>query len=200
MSSANTHSLRDRRRAELLSQIQHTAHELFAERGFDAVTTEDIAAAAGISISTYYRHAPTKEGLLVDPVREAVSEMLDSYGARPADESAVEVLIQLFVTHTRDASELNHLDTWQRAISTAPHLLTKSTLVRDEDQRKFVELVASRMGVDGSADIRPALLVYTSLATVKFIIDRWLTADTVPTEPIHVEMERALRITLAGFE
>jgi AcrR family transcriptional regulator len=200
MSSANTESLRDRRRAELLSQIQHTAHELFAERGFDSVTTEDIAAAAGISISTYFRHAPTKEGLLVDPVREAISDMLDSFCARPAGESAVEVLIRLFVSHAQDASELNHLDTWQRAISTAPHLLSKSTLIRDEDQRKFVELVAARMGVDGSVDIRPALLVYTSLATVKFVIDRWLTADTVPDEPIHVQMEEALRITLAGFE
>ncbi|WP_201359299.1 TetR family transcriptional regulator, partial [Mycobacterium paraintracellulare] len=47
MPSANTGSLRDRRRAELLSQIQQTAHQLFAERGFEAVTTEDIASAAG---------------------------------------------------------------------------------------------------------------------------------------------------------
>lgn len=198
MSSANIESLRGRRRAELLSQIQHTAQELFAERGFDAVTTEDIAAAAGISISTYFRHAPTKEGLLVDPVREAISDMLDSFAARPADESAVEVLIRLFVSHARDASERN-LDNWQRAIATAPRLLSKSSLVRDEDQRRFVELVASRMAVDPAVDIRPSLLVYLSLATVKFVIDRWLTAQAMPEEPIHVQMEQALRITLAGF-
>lgn len=199
MSSANTESLRDRRRAELLSQIQHTAHELFAEHGFDAVTTEDIAAAAGISISTYFRHAPTKEGLLVDPVREAISDMLDSFSARPAGESAVEVLIQLFVAHARDASDLSRLDTWQRAIATAPRLLSKSTLIRDEDQHKFVEHIAARMGVDASVDVRPALLVQTSLATVKFVIDRWLTADPAPTRPMHVQLEEALRITLAGF-
>jgi len=199
MSSANIESLRDRRRAELLSQIQHTAHELFAERGFDAVTTEDIAAAAGISISTYFRHAPTKEGLLVDPVREAISEMLDSFSTRPSDESAVEVLIQLFVSHARDAGESSHLDTWQRAIVTAPHLLSKSTLVRESDQRKFVELVASRMGVDPATDMRPSLLVCTSLATVKFVINRYLTEATVPSEPFHVLMDEALRITLAGF-
>ncbi|OBK18481.1 TetR/AcrR family transcriptional regulator [Mycobacterium asiaticum] len=200
MTSANVESLRDRRRAELLLQIQHTAHELFAERGFAAVTTEDIAAAAGISISTYFRHAPTKEGLLVDPVREAISDMLDSFGARPAGESAVEVLIQLFVTHAREASEGSHLDTWQRAIMTAPHLLSKSTLIREADQRKFVEHVATRMGVDPSVDIRPALMVHTSLATVKFVIDRWLTAGPGPEHPVHVYMEKALRITLAGFE
>jgi hypothetical protein len=37
------------------------------------------------------------------------------------------------------------------------------------------------------------------LATVKFVINRWLTADTGPGEPFHVQMEEALRITLAGF-
>ena len=75
MPSANVRSLRDRRRAELISQIQNTAHQLFAERGFAAVTTEDIAVAAGISISTYFRYAPTKEDLLVAPVRQTVAPM-----------------------------------------------------------------------------------------------------------------------------
>jgi len=183
----------------LLSQIQHTAHQLFAERGFAAVTTEDIAAATGISVSTYFRHAPTKEGLLVDPVREAISALVTSYGARPAEESAVEALIQLLVTHARDASQLN-LDTWHRAVATAPYLLSKSSLVSEDDQQKFIEQVASRMGIDASIDIRPALLVHTSLATVKFVLDRWLTAESATSPPFHVQMEEALRITLAGFD
>ncbi len=200
MPSANTASLRDRRRAQLLSQIQLNAHQLFAERGFAAVTTEDIAAAAGISISTYFRHAPTKEGLLVDPVREAIAEIVGSYGARPPDESAVEALIQVFVTRARDADELDNLDTWRHAIATAPHLLSKTMLVSETDHDKFIEQVASRMRVDPTADIRPALLVHTSLATVKFILDRWLTTNTVANPPFHVQLDDALRTTLAGFD
>ena len=200
MPSANTGSLRDRRRAELLSQIQLNAHQLFAERGFAAVTTEDIAAAAGISISTYFRHAPTKEGLLVDPVREAVGEIVGSYNARPPDESAVEALIQVFVTRARDADELDNLDTWRHAVATTPHLLSKTVLVSEIDHDKFIEQVASRMGVDASADTRPALLVHTSLATVKFVLDRWLPPDTVMSEPFHIQLEEALRTTLAGFD
>ncbi len=200
MPSANTGSLRDRRRAELLSQIQHTAHQLFAERGFDAVTTEDIAAAAGISISTYFRHAPTKEGLLVDPVREAVNEIVSSYSARPPDESPVEALIQLFVTHARAADETENLDTWQHAVASAPHLLSKSMLVSEIDHHKFIEQVAARMGVDAPDDIRPALLVHTSLATVKFVLDRWLSPDVEMSELFHVQLEEALRVTLGGFD
>ena len=200
MPSANTGSLRDRRRAELLSQIQLNAHQLFAERGFAAVTTEDIAAAAGISISTYFRHAPTKEGLLVDPVREAIGEIVGSYNARPPDESAVEALIQVFVTRARDADELDNLDTWRHAVATAPHLLSKTVLVSEIDHDKFIEQVAPRMGVDASVDTRPALLVHTSLATVKFVLDRWLPPDTVMSEPFHIQLEEALRTTLAGFD
>jgi AcrR family transcriptional regulator len=191
--------LRDRRRAELLSEIQHTAHKLFAECGFAAVTTEDIAAAAGISISTYFRHAPTKDGLLLDSVREAISEIVRTYSARPAAESAVEALIRLFVTHAQDASQVN-LDTWYQAVSTAPRLLSKSSLVSKDDERQFVEHVACRMGVDPSVDIRPALLVHTSMATVKFVLDWWLSPGSVPSSPFHVQLEEALRIALAGFE
>ncbi|MEE6139094.1 helix-turn-helix domain-containing protein [Mycobacterium sp. 050128] len=199
MPSANTGSLRDRRRAELLTQIQHSAFELFAKHGFDTVTTEDIAAAAGISISTYFRHAPTKEGLLVDPVREAIGEIVRSYSARPPDESAVEALIQVFVTRARNADELDNLDTWRHAIATAPHLLSKTALVSETDHDKFLEQVACRLGVDAAADVRPALLVHTSLATVKFVLDRWLNPDTAPGGPFHVQLEDALRTTLAGF-
>jgi AcrR family transcriptional regulator len=199
MPSANI-SLRDRRRAELLSQIQQTAHRLFAERGFEAVTTEDIAAAAGVSISTYFRYAPTKEGLLVDPVREAAAEIVGAYSARPAHESPVEALIQLFVTHAREVSEVDNLDTWRQAVATAPHLLSKSVLVSETDHGRLIEQVAHRMGVDSAADVRPALLVHTSLATVKFVLDGWLTSNVAESPAFHVQLEQALRLTLAGFD
>ncbi|OBF62682.1 regulator [Mycobacterium sp. 852002-51971_SCH5477799-a] len=199
MPSANI-SLRDRRRAELLSHIQQTAHQLFAERGFEAVTTEDIASAAGISISTYFRYAPTKEGLLVDPVREAASEIVGAYNARPPHESPVEALIQLFVTRAMDVSGVDNLDTWRLAVATAPHLLTKSVLVSETDHGTLIEQVAYRMNVDATVDIRPALMVHTSLATVQFVLDGWLTSDMAESPPFHEQLEEALRITLAGFD
>ena len=105
----------------------------------------------------------------------------------------------MFVTRARDADELDNLDTWRHAIATAPHLLSKTVLVSETDHDTFIEQVASRMGVDATTDIRPALLVHTSLATVKFVLDRWLTADMVAGPAFHVQLEDALRTTLAGF-
>jgi AcrR family transcriptional regulator len=62
--------------------IQERALDLFDERGFDAVTIEEIADAAEVSPSSVYRYFGTKEGILVadefdSMSQEAVGEILD---------------------------------------------------------------------------------------------------------------------------
>jgi AcrR family transcriptional regulator len=61
----NVQSLPDDRTAR--ARIRDEALRLFAERGPDAVTVRDIAAAAGVSPALVVRHYGSKEGL-----REAV--------------------------------------------------------------------------------------------------------------------------------
>lgn len=74
--------LRERRRAKARRTIQECALDLFDERGFAAVTIEEIAAAAEVSPSSVYRYFGTKEGLLVadefDTMsQEALEEIVD---------------------------------------------------------------------------------------------------------------------------
>ncbi len=74
--------LRERKRLAAMRTIQERALDLFDERGFDAVTIEEIAAAAQVSPSSVYRYFGTKEGLLVADEfdrmsQEALGEILD---------------------------------------------------------------------------------------------------------------------------
>ncbi|HZX02238.1 TetR/AcrR family transcriptional regulator [Kribbella sp.] len=77
--------LRERWRLKARRTIQERALDLFDERGFGAVTIEEIAAAAEVSPSSVYRYFGTKEGLIVadefDTMsQEALEELFD-----PAD-------------------------------------------------------------------------------------------------------------------
>lgn len=198
MSATHPTSLRDRRRTELLTLILDTAQRLFAQHGFAAVTTDEIAATAGISISTYYRHAPSKERLLTAPVEQAIASITTSYNTRPCTESVADSFINFLADSLGKIADHNS-GHWKQAMQTAPHLFNDTALICDNQTRQLVATVASRMDTDPATDIRPALLIHTGLATAKVVLQRWLDTNTAAYPPLHIQLEQALRITLAGF-
>lgn len=66
--------LREQWRRTAMQEIRERALDLFDERGFAAVTIEQVAAAAGVSPSSVYRYFGTKEGLVVQDDDDAWSD------------------------------------------------------------------------------------------------------------------------------
>jgi AcrR family transcriptional regulator len=56
--------VRERKRRETLQRIAETGLKLFAEKGYDATTLEDVAAAADISPRTFFYYFKTKDEVL----------------------------------------------------------------------------------------------------------------------------------------
>jgi AcrR family transcriptional regulator len=172
-------SLRDRQRAQIRADIRRAAFRLFVERGYDAVTTEEIASAAGVSPRTFFRHVPAKEELLLAPVRYGGAAIVNLLEGRPAVESPDVALINAIITRTRSFEQAD-TDEWREALLVAPGLLDKVTVHRPADKERATKLIAERMGVDSETDIRPGLLVQLAFAAADFAFQQWVRQSGTP--------------------
>src|SRR6478735_479997 len=64
-------------------RILQAAQEQFAERGFEATTTRDIAAAAGIAVGTLFNYFPTKEAIVESLVSDAYAAVAANFAETP---------------------------------------------------------------------------------------------------------------------
>ncbi|BBZ42088.1 TetR/AcrR family transcriptional regulator [Mycobacterium conspicuum] len=166
-------SLRDRQRAQIRTEIRRAAFRLFIERGYDAVTTEEIASAAGISQRTFFRHVPTKDELLLAPVRHGGAAIVHLLEQRPPGEAPDVALVNAIITRTRSFDE-SDTEEWRKALMMAPGLIDKLRFHTPADKERATQIIAERMGADPAADIAPGLLVQLGFAAADFAFQQWV--------------------------
>jgi AcrR family transcriptional regulator len=174
-------SLRDRQRAQIRADIRRAAFRLFIERGYDAVTTEEIATAAGVSPRTFFRYVPTKEELLLAPVRHGGAAIVNLLQQRPASEAPDVALSNAIITRTR-SFDRDDCAEWRAALLVAPGLLGKVSIHQPADKERAVRLVAERMGADPDVDLRPGLLVHLAFAAADFAFQLWVRHADKPLD------------------
>jgi AcrR family transcriptional regulator len=155
-----TGGLRDRKRAEARARTVEVALELFAERGYDAVTVAEICEAADISPRTFFRYFLAKEDLLVEPARQMAARVSDAIVEAPEGLDDVTVLRHAL----RELGEFVVAQAeWMMAfadIVTEANVVLASPmmLVADREHAVLDDLVRRR-GADAVADWQTKLLV-----------------------------------------
>lgn len=104
-----TPGLRERKKARTRWAIQEHALRLFAEQGYEATTVDQIAAAAEISPSTFFRYFATKEDVVVQD--EFDEQFVEAFRAAGAAQDPIAALRRTIVRavaaadpHERDKS------------------------------------------------------------------------------------------------
>lgn len=82
--------LRERKKARTRETIQRHALQLFAEQGYDQTTVDQIAAAAEVSPSTFFRYFGSKEDVVTFDAMDDV--MVAVFLAQPAELTVVQAI------------------------------------------------------------------------------------------------------------
>jgi AcrR family transcriptional regulator len=149
------------------------AFDLFAARGFDGVTVDEIAGRAGVSRSTFFRLFPTKEAVILpdhDPISKRVDARLSQGDAKSAERTLFEAA-RVVLRHYVEEGELAR----QR------YRLTSSVpLLRDTEiagQRRYQELFRQHLGtwLTGSTSALRAEVIANVVVTVhNHVLRQWL--------------------------
>lgn len=165
--------LRERKKAGTRLAISRAALRLAVERGPDAITVDDIAAAAEVSPRTVFNYFATKDEAILgfDPHRglEIGRSILD----RPQREAPLTALRAAFIEIATGAPEVAETARARVAlVRDHPQLHASYVAGYSTLENALVEAVAERIGLDPELSSYPRLLVSTAIAAFRVALDR----------------------------
>ncbi|MFD2396631.1 TetR family transcriptional regulator [Prauserella oleivorans] len=174
-------------------ELAEVAQTLFLARGFENVSVDDIAAAAGVSRRTFFRYFGTKADVLWVESPAELARFRALLAAAPADERYDAVLCRVApeALHHSPAER-----TWalRRAqlILTVPAVQGKAAARHQEWRRIATEFVATRRGT-GPDDLVAIGAGHAVLAATLAAHEYWVTH---PAEELRDIMARLLRMLI----
>jgi AcrR family transcriptional regulator len=166
---------RERKLQQTRSSLTRSALELFAERGFDAVTVVDIADRSDVDPSTFFRHFRSKESLLFTDMDNYVAAIRPLLDERPADEPLIESLRAVSL-HLSDSYDYELENLRAELTQSSAELRAHVVIHRESVAADLAQLIGERLGIDSQTDPRPYLA-----ATVWITAFEWFRQRNVST-------------------
>jgi AcrR family transcriptional regulator len=187
-------TLREQQRDFAAGEISRRALALFLERGFDEVTIDEIAAAAGISPRTFFRYFPTKAHVLRNHQRFLFDRLTKALVDRPAREGSTTALRNAFLATAE-----------MRAEDRARYVALGRLLVRDDitlahafafETARIDELIAALVDRGATDDLALEAEVGAMLGAAQASFRYWVRHDGEP--PLRELMQAAFRHVRVG--
>lgn len=191
--------LRERRQRRQRAELVSAGMRLFAERGFDATTVDEVADAAGLSRRTLFRYFGSKGDIVMEWARGTTSMLTKALRARPLAEEPLSSLHAAFVAMCASiggSSEHGwHIRSVVEMIERSPSLRPYSLLKHARWEDALAELLAERHPELGA--MRCTLLARVGVAAFRTALDEWLRTEPETADP-RAEVDRAFAL-LAGL-
>ncbi|MFJ3667448.1 TetR/AcrR family transcriptional regulator [Streptomyces sp. NPDC090106] len=173
MQDGNGMGLRERKKLATWQAIRDAALILIDERGYESVSLDDIAEAAGVARTTLFNYFASKEAIVLDPAPQDAQYWTSLMAERPEGEPVWESLQAVCIGYLVTFSD--RLATQKRLMDLSPALADSS---REHAARFRVELrdwVAERTAPGD--ELYAELAVNTAQAVMTSAFNLWSPSD-----------------------
>ncbi|MGV0792875.1 mycofactocin system transcriptional regulator [Mycolicibacterium sp. XJ1819] len=169
-----------RRRTTSWEHLSNIAIDLFAARGFDEVSVDDVAEAAGIARRTLFRYYPSKNALPWGDFDAHLDRMRDLLGSLDPGVPVRDALrTALLAFNTFDEAETARHRQRMRVILQTAALQAYSMTMYAGWRAVVAGFVAQRLGVKAD-DLVPQTVAWTMLGVALSAYEYWLADESVP--------------------
>ncbi|NUT47127.1 MAG: TetR family transcriptional regulator [Saccharothrix sp.] len=183
--------LRERKKLATRTALADAALRLCVAHGLDGVTVEQVANEAGVSLRTFFNYFSSKEEAVVAGDSATAAAFVQAFADRPADEPVLQALHTALVDIVPDRIDPERV-AQLRVLRRTPALLPHQIAAFAAQERELTTAVATRVGVDPTADLYPVMLAAAVMATLRVVVGWWLDAAERPelSDLIGVMVER----------
>lgn len=195
LSDASSVSLRERKKAKTRRLIREHAMRLFREQGYARTTVDQIAEAAEVSPSTFFRYFPTKEDIVL--ADDADPLMIEAFRAQPAEYGPIEALrraMKEVVSQMPEEDWASEIERQKLAMS-IPELRAKLFDEYSRTIEMITEPLAERVG--RSPDDPKVRNVAGAVIGIAWAA--WLMAQDDPQRDLMARVDDGLRHLEAGL-
>ena len=164
---SDTPGLRERKKTETRGAIQQAVLFLALGRGLDAVTADEIAAAANVSVRTFHNYFGSKEEALVAAWASEFEVYVDALRDRPADEPILDALEHVFnEIASRIGAGPGGAESRADLLWTSVAMTRYRSVLLDEAIRMVTDVVAARTGTDAATDVYPHMVTAAAISAM----------------------------------
>ncbi|MBL1289400.1 TetR family transcriptional regulator [Streptomyces sp. NPDC057067] len=170
--------LAERKRQLVSDELTEAALQLMARKGFDAVTVDEIVAAAGVSKRTFFRYFASKEDVVVQFLTAMGTGIHGALADRPAGEPpsvalrhAVQVPLAECAGHSERTLRV------VRLILRTPALLARFLERQEQWREDLAAELARREGSGAEAGLHDRLAAGTALVAFNTVLRSWCDGD-----------------------
>jgi AcrR family transcriptional regulator len=159
-----------RNREEVRRRLQQAALELYRERGYDLTTTAEIAAKAGVTERTFFRHFPDKREVLFEGEVAFIEVLVRAVREAPHELGPWDTLFRAFQSAERLFVENRPFSEPRRRVIDSSPALQERALAKT---RSLIAALASALRERGVPDHLATLAAQMGMAALNHAVASW---------------------------